>query len=386
MLLDRLRLRNFRNYASLDIDLFPGKNVLLGDNGQGKTNILEAIYLCGTGKSYRTSRDTELIRWGESTFYTASRFLHRNGDLLVEVACSQERGKRIRLNGVHQDTAIDYIGAANVVIFGPDDLKIIKGSPGERRRFLDLEISAVHEGYRKDLTKYRRILAQRNTFLKDGRHLINSSRGSAALDVWDEQLVSVGTRVMVKRALVIEELSLLAQTAYKEISSRGILQLEYSPSFIVRDLCDSNEELMAEKWSALFHRELLRLRQAEIMRGVTLAGPHRDDMTFTLDGVDMRVFSSQGQQRAAVLALRLAELDFVRNQMGEDAILLLDDVSSELDPSKRAHLWKYIDRGIQTVITTTDEKALNEFEKPAKVFKVQSGTVQEVSKWQSELT
>jgi DNA replication and repair protein RecF len=137
---------------------------------------------------------------------------------------------------------------------------------------------------------------------------------------------------------------------------------------------------MTQKWSALFRKELLRLRQAELMRGITLAGPHRDDITFTLDGVDMRAFSSQGQQRTAVLALRLAELEFIRNEMGEDAILLLDDVSSELDPSKRAHLWKYIDRGIQTVITTTDEKALDELSKPGKVFTVKSGSVQEVNK------
>jgi DNA replication and repair protein RecF len=380
MLLERLRLRNFRNYASLDIELFPGKNVLLGNNGQGKTNIVEAIYLCGTGKSYRTSRDTDLIRWGESTFYTASRFLRKNGDLLVEVACSLERGKRIRLNGVHQDMGMEYIGAANVVIFGPDDLRIIKGGPVERRKFMDLEISAVHERYRKDLANYRRILTQRNTFLKDARHLVGSMHGKAALDVWDEQLVSVGARVMVKRAKVIDDLSVLAQNAYKEISSSGLLELTYRPSFEVVDSCPTDEQEMTQKWSALFRKELLRLRQAELMRGITLAGPHRDDITFTLDGVDMRAFSSQGQQRTAVLALRLAELEFIRNEMGEDAILLLDDVSSELDPSKRAHLWKYIDRGIQTVITTTDEKALDELSKPGKVFTVQSGSVQEVNK------
>lgn len=380
MLLERLRLRNFRNYASLDIELFPGKNVLLGNNGQGKTNIVEAIYLCGTGKSYRTSRDTDLIRWGESTFYTASRFLRKNGDLLVEVACSLERGKRIRLNGVHQDMGMEYIGAANVVIFGPDDLRIIKGGPVERRKFMDLEISAVHERYRKDLANYRRILTQRNTFLKDARHLVGSMHGKAALDVWDEQLVSVGARVMVKRAKVIDDLSVLAQNAYKEISSSGLLELTYRPSFEVVDSCPTDEQEMTQKWSALFRKELLRLRQAELMRGITLAGPHRDDITFTLDGVDMRAFSSQGQQRTAVLALRLAELEFIRNEMGEDAILLLDDVSSELDPSKRAHLWKYIDRGIQTVITTTDEKALDELSKPGKVFTVKSGSVQEVNK------
>jgi DNA replication and repair protein RecF len=136
---------------------------------------------------------------------------------------------------------------------------------------------------------------------------------------------------------------------------------------------------MTKKWSALFHDELVKLRQDELMRGVTLVGPHRDDMVFTLDGTDMRAFSSQGQQRAAVLALRLAELDFIRSEMGEDAILLLDDVSSELDPEKRAHLWKYIDRGIQTVITTTDEKIVDELSEPGKIFLVQAGSVQEAN-------
>ncbi len=389
MLLDKLRLRNFRNYASLDLDLFPGKNVLLGDNGQGKTNIVEAVYLCGTGKSYRTPRDTELIKWGESTFYTASRFLRTGGDLLVEVACSRERGKRVRINGIHQDTSMEYVGAANVVIFGPDDLQIIKGGPVERRRFLDMEISAVHEGYRKDLAQYRRVLSQRNAFLKDQRYALKSVHRGAAIDVWDEQLVSVGVRIMIKRAQVIRSLSLMAQTAHKEISSDGVFKLEYRPSFCVAGIQDTDKtliDLIAEEWSTLFHQELRRLRQVESMRGITLVGPHRDDMGFTLDGVEMKVFGSQGQQRTAVLALRLAELDFVRGEMGEDAILLLDDVSSELDPPKRAHLWKYIDRGIQTIITTTDRRTLNEFSKPAKIFKVESGSVQEVNKWQSELT
>ena len=334
-------------------------------------------------KVHRTSRDMELVRWGESTFYTASRFIRKNGDLLVEVAFSPERGKRIRLNGVHQDTAIDYIGAANVVIFGPDDLRIIKGGPVERRKFLDSEISAVNERYRKDLADYRRILIQRNTYLKDARHKVDSIHVKAALDVWDEQLVSVGVRIMVRRAKVIQEFSALAQNAWRDISSLGLLKLIYRPSFDVESPCLSDEQAdeqgMTKKWSALFHDELVKLRQDELMRGVTLVGPHRDDMVFTLDGTDMRAFSSQGQQRAAVLALRLAELDFIRSEMGEDAILLLDDVSSELDPEKRAHLWKYIDRGIQTVITTTDEKIVDELSEPGKIFLVQAGSVQEAN-------
>lgn len=380
MLLEKLRLRNFRNYTSLDIELFPGKNVLVGDNGQGKTNVIEAIHLCGTGKSYRTPRENELIKWGESAFYTGSRFLRNNDSLLVEVAYSQEKGKRIRLDGVHQDSAMEYIGAVNIVIFGPDDLRIIKGGPGERRRFLDLEISSIYEGYRRDLAGYRRILSQRNRFLKDGRHLMNSIQGKTALDVWDKQLIPVGVRIMIKRAKIVEKLSSLAHAAYKEIASTGFLKLDYLPSFDVPlDATHRDKAAVIDEYSRIFQRELNRLKKAELLQGITLIGPHRDNMVFSIDDVDIRTFGSQGQQRTAMLALRLGELDLIRNETGEDPILLLDDVSSELDPSKRAHLWKYIDGDIQTVITATDQKILNEFPKSAKVFKVQSGSIKEVN-------
>ena len=221
---------------------------------------------------------------------------------------------------------------------------------------------------------------QRNAFLKESRHLMGSAKGKAALDVWDEQLVTVGTRIMIKRAKVINTLSNLAQIIYKKISPFSTLELTYEPSVKIKPFFFNKEKEseIKEKWRNLFHKELLKGRQTEITRGVTLVGRHRDDMAFILDGIDMKSFGSQGQQRLAVLALRLAELDFIKQEVGENAILLLDDVSSELDTSKKINLWEYIDEEIQTIITTTDEKTLGGLYNPERILKITSGTVQEV--------
>ncbi|NLG80866.1 MAG: DNA replication/repair protein RecF [Firmicutes bacterium] len=382
MVLERLKLRHFRNYASAELELFPGKNVLSGDNGQGKTNVLEAVYLCGTGSSYRTARDADLITWGERGFYAACRFIRRREPLLVEIGCTREAGKTIKINDVPREASVENICAANVVVFGPDDLRMIKGGPVERRRFLDTEIGAVSEVYRRDLSAYRRILAQRNALLKDRRYDSMAARRDPALEVWDEQLAAAGARVMIKRAEAIKKLSVLAKVAHRHISPDGTLEMVYRPSFHVSmgtlGKTQGGDGETLRKWEDAFRRELEKVRPEEIMRGVTLVGPHRDELSFIVDGVDMRVFGSQGQQRAVLLAVRLGELEFVRSEVGEDAILLLDDVSSELDPRKRARLWEYLNDRVQTIITTTDERLLGDTGGAAKRFRVQAGRVEEV--------
>ena len=382
MVLERLKLRHFRNYASAELELFPGKNVLSGDNGQGKTNVLEAVYLCGSGSSYRTARDADLITWGERGFYAACRFIRRREPLLVEIGCTREAGKTIKINDVPREASVENICAANVVVFGPDDLRMIKGGPVERRRFLDTEIGAVSEVYRRDLSAYRRILAQRNAFLKDRRYDSMAARRDPALEVWDEQLAAAGARVMIKRAEAIKKLSVLAKVAHRHISPDGTLEMVYRPSFHVSmgtlGKTQGGDGETLRKWEDAFRRELEKVRPEEIMRGVTLVGPHRDELSFIVDGVDMRVFGSQGQQRAVLLAVRLGELEFVRSEVGEDAILLLDDVSSELDPRKRARLWEYLNDRVQTIITTTDERLLGDTGGAAKRFRVQAGRVEEV--------
>lgn len=379
MTVERLRLRHFRNYAALDLEFHPGKNILAGDNGQGKTNILESVYLCGTGSSYRTSREVELIRWGDASFHAASSFLRRNEPFLVEVTCDRNTGKKIKVNGAPQESTTEHIGAASIVIFGPDDLRIIKGGPADRRRFLDTEIAAVNTRYRRDLGVYRRVLMQRNAFLRDARYNTRQAKSTrdTALDTWDEQLVLAGTRVMLKRAQAVRRLSILSKLAHRHISSDGVLELVYRPSFHVEAAEEADHEGTLCKWSTSFRQGLLQLREEEATRGVTLVGPHRDELSFVVDGVDMRTFGSQGQQRAVLLSVRLAELEFVKSEVGEDAILLLDDVSSELDPVKRARLWTYISGRVQTIITTTDERSLGDALGGARVFRVKGGAVQE---------
>lgn len=384
MVLEKLKLRHFRNYASAELEPVPGKNVITGDNGQGKTNILEAVYLCGTGSSYRTSRDADLISWGESGFYAACRFIRRREPLLVEVGCTREAGKTVKLNGVPHDASVENVCAANVVVFGPDDLRMIKGGPVERRRFLDTEIGAVSDAYRRHLSAYRRILAQRNAFLKEARYdSLPPARRDCALDVWDEQLAAAGARVMLKRAEAIRRLSILAKVTHRHISPDGAFEMVYRPSFhasmapLATMRGDDGETL--RKLEEAFRRELQKARPEELMRSVTLVGPHRDEVSFLVDGVDMRVFGSQGQQRSVLLALRLGELEFVKSEVGEEAILLLDDVSSELDPGKRARLWEYLNDRVQTIITTTDERLLGETGGPVKRFRVNAGRVEEVN-------
>ncbi|MCR4402489.1 MAG: DNA replication/repair protein RecF [Firmicutes bacterium] len=384
MVVEKLKLRHFRNYGLAELEPVPGKNVLSGDNGQGKTNILEALYLCGTGSSYRTSRDADLISWGESAFYAACRFLRRSEPLLVEVRCSREAGKTVKLNGIPQDASVEGIGAANVVVFGPDDLRMIKGGPVERRRFLDTEIGAVSDAYRRNLSAYRRILAQRNALLKQARYeSLPPSRRDCALEAWDEQLAAAGARLMLKRAEAVRKLSLLAKVAHRHISPNGAFEMVYRPSFnpgIASTAATRGDDAEAlRKLEESFRRELERARPEELMRSVTLVGPHRDEVSFLVDGVDMRVFGSQGQQRSVLLSVRLGELEFVKSEVGEEAILLLDDVSSELDPGKRARLWEYLDDRVQTIITTTDERLLGDTGGPAKRFRVDAGRVEEVN-------
>ncbi len=371
MVLEKLRLRHFRNYASLDFEPSPGRNILAGNNGQGKTNILEAVYLCGTGSSYRTRRDTELIRWGDLGFYAAGSFKRRDGALLVEVACSQDTGKTIRVNGASQESVLDHIGAANVVVFGPDDLRMIKGAPVERRRFLDTEVSSLDARYRRDLFTYRRVLAQRNALLKTARGARARDIGTA-LEVWDEQLVAAGARLVARRAEVVSRLSRLSEIVHRRLSSGGRLELVYRPSFAV-----SGAEAVGRIAEA-YLRELLRRRAEEAQRCATLVGPHRDELSFTVDGVDMRVFGSQGQQRAVLLSVRLAELELIREEVGEEAILLLDDVFSELDPEKRARLLECIDARVQTLVTTTDGPSPDGAFEGARLFRISQGRLERV--------
>ena len=363
MKVTKIILRNFRNYVNLSLDFTQSINIFIGENAQGKTNILESIYYGAMGHSHRTNTDAELIRWEEEGA-SISIFFSRLGienRLLFKFSTQQK--KEIIAN----EYAIkpkELMGFLNVVLFSPEDLMLIKGMPNLRRRFLDMEISQVSPAYYQQLLKYNRIVAQRNTLLKKIRE---NKEKPDMLDAWDEQLVTVGSQIAKKRQEAIKKLAMLANLMHRKIThNKENLTVIYQKHEI-----DGIDDLANE-----YKNKLLKFRQNDIWRGSTSIGPHRDDLILSVNGINLRTFGSQGQQRTGVLALKLAELEFIKSETGEYPVLLLDDVMSELDASRREHLIHFIQDRVQTFITATEEKYFPD-RKFGKFHHVIKGTVVE---------
>lgn len=357
MIIESIDLQNYRNYQKLHMELDRGTNILYGNNAQGKTNILEAIYVCCTSKSHRSVRDKDLIRFGQDESHL--RLLVRRGNVpyRIDMHLKKSKPKGIAINGVPIRRASELFGIANVVFFSPEDLNLIKNGPSERRRFIDLELCQLNKLYVHSLVQYNRVLAQRNRLLKE---LIFHPEYRETLDVWDIQLVKYGKEVMNFREEFILQLNDMIQDIHNSLSGgREKLILTYEPHTPVEELENS----------------LKRSRPQDEKQKTTLCGPHRDDISFMVNNIDIRRFGSQGQQRTAALSLKLSELKLVELLTRDKPILLLDDVLSELDGSRQNHLLNAISQ-IQTVITCTglDDFVNNRF-KIDKIFKVIDGTV-----------
>ena len=357
MIIESIDLQNYRNYQKLHMELDGGTNILYGNNAQGKTNILEAIYVCCTSKSHRSVRDKDLIRFGQDESHL--RLLVRRGNVpyRIDMHLKKSKPKGIAINGVPIRRASELFGIANVVFFSPEDLNLIKNGPSERRRFIDLELCQLNKLYVHSLVQYNRVLAQRNRLLKE---LIFHPEYRETLDVWDIQLVKYGKEVMNFREEFIQPLNDMIQDIHNSLSGgREKLILTYEPHTPVEELENS----------------LKRSRPQDEKQKTTLCGPHRDDISFMVNNIDIRRFGSQGQQRTAALSLKLSELKLVELLTRDKPILLLDDVLSELDGSRQNHLLNAISQ-IQTVITCTglDDFVNNRF-KIDKIFKVIDGTV-----------
>ncbi len=345
MNIKRLELKNFRNYKDETIELPSGASVFLGQNAQGKTNILEAVYYAALGRSHRTSADMELIRWDEGEALLSLDFFRMSAENKLEFRFFRDSRRKIFRNGAPIRMK-DLVGTINVVLFSPEDLFLIKGAPAGRRRFLDMEISQADPSYFYDLAVYTRLLTQRNTLLKRVR---DGEADESEIPLWDVQIVPRAVNLIKKRIDTVKKLDELASGTQREISGgREKLSLRYelhgADGDMTKDLFSWYNEKLAES---------LRL---DIVRGVTRFGPHRDDLAFFVNGTDLRAFGSQGQQRTGVLSLKLAELAFFKEETGEYPILLLDDVMSELDRDRREKLLSFI-RGekMQALITATDE-------------------------------
>jgi DNA replication and repair protein RecF len=367
MNVERIKLVNFRNYEAFDFCFDEGVHIFTGQNAQGKTNLLEALFLAVLGKSFRAGHDEELINWTSQHAMIEISFVNAiaRHDLNLSLSRDGTRENLLDGQGIKKREIVGYL---NAVLFCPEDLGLIKGSPSIRRRFLDFTISQVDRGYYHDLIKFNRVLLQRNNLLK------KISYGSAKetfLELWDEQLVDLAGKLYYRRVTTLNLISELAKQRYDKITNGAE---RFSAHYFVFGRVAEEQIMEYREW---YRHKIYELREKDIRRGATELGPHRDDINFMIDDYPGKFFASQGQQRTAVLALKLAEIEIMKQTTGEYPILLLDDVMSELDHERRQKLIMEIDGKIQTFLTGTEcFTSLNEMN--ATYYSVTGGKVVKV--------
>ncbi len=357
MIIKSLELANFRNYEELNISFDKGTNILYGDNAQGKTNILEAIYVSATTKSHKGSKDKEIINFNKEEAHIRTYLEKENVETRVDMHLRKNKSKGIAIDGQKIKKAADLMGLLNVVFFSPEDLSIIKDGPAERRRFADMELCQLDSFYLYNLNHYNKIIGQRNKLLKD---MYFQPELKETLNIWDSQLVSFGSKIIERREQFVKQLGDIIFDIHKKLSGgKEELVIAYEPDVSIED----------------FDKQMKYNQDKDIRLKQTTTGPHRDDFSFVVNGVDIRKYGSQGQQRTAALSLKLSEIELVKKISKDTPVLLLDDVLSELDSNRQNYLLNSIGN-IQTIITCTglDEFINNRFE-INKIFKVTNGTV-----------
>lgn len=368
MILSELHLLHFRNYDDLTVSFAPGVNVLIGHNAQGKTNMLEAIYTLSLTKSHRTNNDRDLINWQHQSALISGIVNKRSGQIPLELQFTS-KGKKAKVNHLEQARLSSYVGQLNAILFAPEDLSLVKGSPALRRHFMDTEFSQMSSKYLYDASQYRTLLRQRNKYLKQLKY--GQQHDKVLLGVLSDQLAAYGAEVIVARYRFLQQLEKWAATLHQEISlAAEQLQLQYVTQVQVSDQTSVDQ---------VYH-QLLQVFQEhqdrEIEQGTTSYGPQRDDIHFIVNGKNVQTFGSQGQQRTTALAVKLAEIDLMKEQTGEYPLLLLDDVLSELDTIRQTHLLTAIQDKVQTFLTTTSlsDVARQLIHQPT-IFKINQGNL-----------
>ena len=366
MNVESIRLINFRNYDELNIKLNDKINVFIGKNAQGKTNLLESIYICATGRSFRTNRDKEIINLNRNQAYIGTEIKTNGIKKFIEIKMEKGKQKRIRINKVELTNLKELNSGLRVVFFSPDNLKLIKGGPSERREFLDYSISQTKPIYRYNISKYNKVLFQRNNLLKSNK---TKSDILKLLEIFDIQLIKIGTEIIISRNKFINQLSKIAEDIHKNLTSgEEQLLLDYTSSI---DFNDNNRNVIEED----FYKKLKANINKDLGFGVTMIGPHRDDIDIKINNMDAKIFASQGQKRTIVLSIKLSEVEIIKLDRGEYPVLLLDDVFSELDEERIKYLTLSF-RGKQTIITSTDFKGLGGIEGLNKsIFYIENGTI-----------
>ncbi|MCY6958213.1 DNA replication/repair protein RecF [Clostridium brassicae] len=360
MYIKNLYLKDFRNYQLLSLSLNEGINIFIGDNAQGKTNILESIYYCSLGKSHRTNKDKELIRWDAKESYISTYVCKNRLDKKIDIKIFKEGKKGIRINSIKLNTISDLIGIFNVVIFSPEDLKIVKESPIFRRRFLDIELCKLNKKYYHNLVQYNKVLNDRNAVLRKW-----NGNNTDIIEIYDKQMSKFGNFIIRERLKYIQKLNEKGKIIHRDITSNSEnIQFNYITS--IKNHNNIEEELF---------NLLAQSREKDMEKRVTSIGPHRDDFSININDIDARKFGSQGQQRTSVLSIKFASLEIIRDEIGEYPVLLLDDVLSELDLNRQKYILNSINK-VQTIITCTGIMDIKDYlDEHVKIFNVKDGTV-----------
>ena len=357
MIINSLELKDFRNYKELRIDFDAGVNILYGDNAQGKTNVLEAVYYTATTRSHKGSKDKDVINFDAQEAHIKT-IINKDGlERRIDMHLRRAKSKGIAVDKVRLKKAVELLGILNIVLFSPEDLSIIKNAPSERRRFVDMELCQLDQIYLYDLNNYNKIVNQRNKLLKDAAY---NPEYRDMIKIWDNQLLSYGKKIIERREKFIGQLNEIIEGIHAKLSGeKERLKIKYAPHVTVDE----------------FEDKLKNSLDRDIKLKMTGTGPHRDDFIFYANDIDIRVFGSQGQQRTAALSLKLSEIELVKQITRDNPVLLLDDVLSELDSNRQTYLLNNIG-GIQTIIPCTglDDFVNNRFEYD-KVFKVSNGII-----------
>lgn len=359
MIIESVDLQNYRNYEFLNMTFDNKINIIYGDNAQGKTNILESLYVCATSKSHRGSKDKDIIRFGNDEAHIKVMVKKHGMNYRIDMHLKKNKTKGIAVNGIPIRRAVELFGIINIIIFSPEDMNIIKNGPSERRRFMDMELSQLDKIYLSNLVNYNKVVVQRNKLLKQLQFSGDSGLVDM-LDVWDMQLVRYGSEIIKRRMDFIDNINSIIRPVHSKLSgNKEILNLRYIP-------CTTTDN---------FKDEIIRSRERDIKFKMTNVGPHKDDVAFFINDKDVRKYGSQGQQRTCALSLKLAEIELVKKVINDTPVLLLDDVLSELDANRQNFLLDSIG-DIQTIITCTglDEFVNNRFS-INRIFKVVNGVV-----------
>jgi len=374
MIIKSLNIKNFRNYSDINVEFHSNKILFIGKNAQGKTNLLEAIYYLSNLHSFRANSDSELIKWNENICSLSCNIIKNDVDIRLDVIINPPSRKKLKINGLSKNKTAEFISSISTVCFTTNDLLLLRGVPEDRRRWVDDAIIQIYPAYSERLAKYNKIKTQKNNYLKNLKGNINAD--TSLLDIWNEQLAITGSNIIFIRLSFLHELQNKALIKHKQIAPKENLSIIYNSS-ITGDVSSLEKvPFSIECILGKFKNKLEEKKPEEIIRGQSVIGPHRDDISFIINNTEAKKYASQGQQRTVVLSLKLAELEMIKEKTGANAILLLDDVLAELDDIRQNFLLNSIGNETQTIITSVDSFLFgNDYLKDVEIFEIKENGI-----------